>query len=425
VKIEPLKDLEITLPICQFGIGDKKRKYFVLTLPFRIAYRYFVPKLYNVLSGDGEQRALIESHVRALRKEIAEGNLTPTAVSATIATAGRFISFVGDTKINLLIQVGHTIPLTDGQHRFASLKTFLDDSDPKVVEDILSSDITIIINIEGDSKKDFLNLQKGRPVDKSHVHSLSVNSGYLPEKYKDGLTIAYEISKSLHNDKNSPFFNQLKFDSSASSGIPISTLNSKASSDIGTSLVGAAKILGLAEKNEQWYSNIVNLTFGQLKSTAPELLLIGARLCPPPTGSKGAATMIIGLSNLMAYRLHMIKQDQFDEASLIALTNAAKETLSGAVDGNYAGNVKRALLGSFAEKFFADILPDEENHKGIPKELCNLFSPSTFNVCPLPKEDKVLKEKVKKIHGKYATSETSADNVNDGDAPWDENETQG
>jgi hypothetical protein len=268
-------------------------------------------------------------------------------------------------------------------------------------------------------------LQKGRPVDKSHVHSLSVNSGYLPEKYKDGLTIAYEISKSLHNDKNSPFFNQLKFDSSASSGIPISTLNSKASSDIGTSLVGAAKILGLAEKNEQWYSNIVNLTFGQLKSTAPELLLIGARLCPPPTGSKGAATMIIGLSNLMAYRLHMIKQDQFDEASLIALTNAAKETLSGAVDGNYAGNVKRALLGSFAEKFFADILPDEENHKGIPKELCNLFSPSTFNVCPLPKEDKVLKEKVKKIHGKYATSETSADNVNDGDAPWDENETQG
>jgi hypothetical protein len=111
-------------------------------------------------------------------------------------------------------------------------------------------------------------------------------------------------------------------------------------------------------------------------------------LTPPPDGSRGSATMWIGLGNLLAYRLTLP-----DDGSVItdSLVEAAKQVCDHTVRGNFSGPKKRELLGEIVFKFFATVKNVPFYKDEIPQELVDLLSYSTFAI----KKPKKVKAKPK------------------------------
>lgn len=388
----------------QFGIGDKKRKYVVITTDFENAKKLFSAERYRCDTGAGEQRELVMAHVKTIRKEIEDGNFTPTSVTAGLKSEqGRVVP--GENGIPETFQLdvpdNATLSLLDGGHRFHALELLY--AYPAYKEDIGKSAITALVMLDGSTKKDFLNLQKGRPVDKSHIHSLSIQEKLLKGKDVEAMTVAYDTAKALNAGEGGVFYNQIRFDSRGVSGIPIASLNSKGASDIATSLVGGAKIAVAAGKSAAWLAGCINLAYATIKKNAPELLEIGMKLTPPPQGTKGSATMIIGLGNMLAYRLFVQGLGETKPEDTDKLVKAAKEVFGTPVNGNFSGPMKRDAMGAFAENYFDDLTEDKKYY-GVPLKLVKLLSVSTFSVPKFdkeatpeePKEPKVPKVKVPK-----------------------------
>ncbi len=441
----------------QFGIGDKKRKYVVITTDFENAKKLFSAERYRCDSGAGEQRELVMAHVKTIRKEIEDGNFTPTSVTVGLrkneqGSSGLSLS-EKDGSLELSVAPGVTLPLLDGGHRFSAMELLYENALYK--DDIGKSAITALVMLDGSTKKDFLNLQKGRPVDKSHIHSLSIQEKLLKGKDVAAVTLAYETAKLLNSTPDGVFFNQIRFDSRGVSGIPISSLNSKGASDIATSLVGGAKIAVAAGKDAAWLARCINTAYLYLKTKASELLDVGMKLTPPPQGTKGSATMLIGMGNMLAYRLYIQDLNNADTKDVTKLIEAAKQTLAAPVNGNFSGPMKRDAMGAFSEVFFADMV-DDKKYYGVPLKLVKLLSISTFSLPKFEKEEKVPKEKKvkepkpKKIKEKKPSkqdsvdeshlvdaddkrvtdiskteSEPKSDIVKTEKAPWEEDEFQG
>jgi len=215
----------------------------------------------------------------------------------------------------------------------------------------------------------------------------------------------------LNSNDKSPFFNQIRFDSSGVSGIPISSLSGKGASDIVTSLVGSAKIAIEADKDSKWAANNIVTAYTYLKAKAPELLESGMKLCPPPNGTKGSATILIAVGNLLAYRASLKKFDNPDTQDVEVLIEVSKKVLGDPVKGNFSGPMKRNLMGDFAEKFFKDLVGTTEFHYGVPTDLVELLSTSTFSV------PKILKKRGRK------KKDDGVQSVQPGDASMEEKAT--
>lgn len=390
----------------QIGVKDRKRQYIVVTTTYAEAKKCFSSEKYNIDTGSGEQRDLVQVHVRALRKELEEGNFTPTSISVGLRDSQRSaLTFQdGNSKVGLLLRQGDTLPLLDGGHRMAALGLLAQDE--KYKDDVEKSSVTALVILDGDTKKDFLNLQRGRAVDKSHLHSLSVQANLIDKKNDDVIRLSYEIAKALNTNVKSPFYRQIRFDSSGISGVPIASLSAKGASDIATSLVGTAKIAKWAGKDVAWANNCISKVYEELLAQAPELLNSGMKLCPPPSGTKGSATILIGVGNILAYRLAELKRDEATPEDLSKLIEICRRHFSNPVDGNFSGPTKRSGMGAFVADYLADLNVDK--HENVPVKLVNLFSISTFNLSKLPEEKKekppkpvkVKAEKPKKVSKK-------------------------
>jgi hypothetical protein len=376
----------------EFGLQGKKRKYLVVSLPFKEAKDIFSAERYRAGTGAGEQRELVMTHVKSIRKEIEDGNFTPTSVSVGVRENVEVVN-KENGQAEVTICDGVTLPLLDGGHRFAALDLLYTKDEHK--EDIGNSTVTALVMLDGNTKKDFLNLQKGRPVDKSHIHSLSIEEKLVSSKDVEVLTLAYETAKLLNANEQSPFYKQIRFDSCGVSGIPIATLSGKGASDIATSLVGGARIALQGGKNAEWLAKCITIAYSFLKEKSKSLLEVGMKLCPPPQGTKGSATMLIGVGNLLAFRAIMRGVEFPEVTDVDKLCLSALKTLDGQIKGNFAGPTKRTSMGNFAEDFLADLVNESNNHYGLPKKLIEVLSPSTFAVPVLPKE-KVVKVKPEK-----------------------------
>jgi hypothetical protein len=395
--------LKITnLEVKKFGLKNMKREFAIVTMPFSTAKELFSAERYRADTGNGEQRDLVMSHVKVIRKEIEDGNYTPTTVTVGVRQQGSPATEIeknSDGTINVLLSGGKKLPLLDGGHRFEAFCNLWEQEAFK--EEIGNSDVTAVILLDGNTKKDFLNLQKGRPVDKSHLHSLSVQEKLLAAKDANILTLAYDTAKILNSDENSPFHKQIRFDSAGVSGIPVSSLSGKGASDISTSLVGGAKIAIEVGKDAAWLAKHIVMAYSYVTKNAPELTASGMKLTPPPSGTKGSATMLIGIGNMLAARV-MLKNNSFaDTHDVEKLVEACKKALFEPVKGNFSGAYKRNLMGKLAEVYFSDLISPETSHFGVPKKLVQILSTSTFSTPKMEKEKKVkpvavVKEKKKK-----------------------------
>lgn len=374
-----------------------ERGFADVTLTYKEAVEYIMPVRYNALTGRGEQRELFEAHVRKLRKEMEDGNYTPTQISAGLRKS-HLASLVRqeDGTFELTVDSGDPLPQTDGGHRYEALSRIEKSvreslkKDPENVElnerldEILTLPIGVRIYFDGSPQRDFINLQAGRTVDAAHMLSMRIQQRVIDDP---AFKIAFDVAKILLKADDSPFKGQIRLDSRGINPLPISTLCSKGASDLGTSLVGLAKIGLFANKKADWLANIIIDVYRAIATKCPAVLEGGKVLTTIANGgSKGSATMLVGVAVCAAYRLVKLGREWDQEEDANRLCQSVAYALYERVNGRFSGPDKRKLLGDFAKDYFHDCCSGR--HDGLPVELLRLLSPSAFGASPLPKPRK-------------------------------------
>lgn len=319
-----------------------------------------------------------------LRREMESDNFTPTVVHMGLRPHHNHTDFTQKDAVQTatLVIGQHKLPLTNGGHRLnalgqirtkaeAAVSTAKTDKEKQEAQKFLAlvdlQPITAMILLNGDPQDDFINPQKGKKVDSAHLFSMKVQWLKAGDKNAVALKMAVDVARLLHNSKQSPLHNMIRFDTKGLAPLPISSLCSKESSDLGTSLLGLARV-GLEAgkpKSAEWLANCVLTVLKVLKEKAPTLLEEGRMLTPPPDGSKGSAGLLIGVSLALAYRLIVLGQEVASTRDHAILADAAKETLDETVNGNFSGPDKRSLLGRFVEELFQEMTTIDK-HAGIP-----------------------------------------------------------
>lgn len=401
----------LTGPFTDWVLFDVSRKYgTVQSLPYSQATELIMAVEYNGQTGKGQQRELVKAHVKKLKGELEDGNFTPTPVSASLDKRHRDkLTLNPDGTFALVVDSDDPLLQTDGGHRYEALKLVVADLAEQLaratdeqeraklarwLKQAREVPITVTVYFDGNPAKDFVNLQAGRPVDASHLKSLSIHAGMAVSESERR---SHDIARALNKAAGSPFHNTVKFDSRGALPLPISTLTAKSAGDLSVSLVGLAKLGIAAEKDVPFLAKAVVDAYAALvKLNATQgddgLLAYGKFLTPiSNSGSKGSSTMLVGVGLCLAYRLVALKKAAADESDLARLAEAADAVLNKKVAGSFSGPQKRALIGRFAKEFFADLT--EPRHQGVPVPLLKVLPPSAFGVAPLPKEPKPAKPK--------------------------------
>jgi hypothetical protein len=386
-----MEPVTLTGNVNVWKLGNAERKYMVVTLPFKQAREILKARYFSVDSGEGEQRGAVASHVSNIRKDMENDKFSPTPAAAGLTDA----SLQGmQLKDNIAtVVVTEPLPLLDGGQRFGALEALLE----KDKQEVLDLPITFSLYLDTRNKENFLNAQKGRPVDKAHMLSLQVGASLNNTKIGPYLSKAMDIARILYNDEKSPFYKLIKFDTQSKAPYPISTLCAKGASDLATSLVGLAKLAEKFGKDTTWAANAITTIYQAVKDKAPELLQLGKVLTPPPEGSRGSATMWIGLGTLLAYHwaLPEYKDKEFIEGTGVdKLVETAKKSCDHMIRGNFAGPKKRSLMGDMAYSYYAEVNTVKFYNEEIPLDLVEILSYSAFNI-KKPKKAKPVKAKGK------------------------------
>lgn len=394
----------LTGTVKTWNLMGSTRKFGEVTLQYAAANELFMPFRYNALTGKGEQRNIDTPHLRKLKKAMESGDYTPTPGSVSLRKKHRdAIKYEtrddGTETFTLEVDSNDPLPLTDAGHRMEAITAIVKEAKTKLalaktekdkagfqktIDEATKLPITFTVYLDGDAQRDFVRLQAGRSVDASHLFSLKVQQKVLGEpEYKQ----AMDIAKHLHQNGNSPFKNCIRFDSRGQSPIPISTLCSKGASDLGTSLLGLARIGRLPTKPfpAETLANCVISAYQELKAKAPEVLAAGKVLTPiGDGGTKGSATMLIGVGICVAQRMAILGLEQPNETILEDLVTVAREMLNEDVSGGFSGPVKRQLMGRFARLFFA--ADEVAKHDELPVSLLRTLSASAFASTAPPKD---------------------------------------
>jgi hypothetical protein len=356
--------------------GLDRRRFLNVTLPYAEARTLLRAETFSSATGKGEQRSLLPSHVNYLGREFQAGNLTPDSISVSLRPKHRKALEVTGGTARIPLDQGETLPLVDGQHRLEMLAKELKEAQERKDGDaeaaILGTELPVVIHLDGNPKVDFLNLQKGRSVDSAQILVMEVRAKVAKGRNADWLVPALELAKILHEDKTSPFHRLIRFDSLSKSPLPVNSLCARGASDLATSLIGLVKVGGRENLDE--LAHAVIFPFATLREEAPNLLAVGKPLTPPPEGTKGSATMLLGIGTCVAYRLANSAED--DAVGLAV--KAAKEVFDVSVNGNLSGPRKRYLMREFAEAFFSNWAG--EKVEGVPEGLIKALSPSAFGV---------------------------------------------
>lgn len=369
----------------------KHRNFISVVIPYRDYRQASKVEQYSARKGSGQQRPVTPSHSARLRRAMQDGSYTPVNNYGVGLTRDqrklvRYEERGGVPWAVIDIDQTGPLPSINGFHRADSLKDLSENG----VEEVHDQPIGVTVYLDGDPQEDFLNFQKGKAVDKVQLLSMSVQRKLLPLKDIAAHELALAVAWKLQADARGDFKGQIKFDPHGTFPIPITTLCAKGPSDQGTSLLGLAKV-GLARGDNQadWLAEVVTDTCFYLKNHATSLLDLGKVLTPPPDGTKGSYTMLIGVSTLMAFRLHFLGRESPGHQDLDRLANAAKLSLDEEVDKKFPAQMKRSLIGSFAREFLADLKTDF--HDDVPVSLLKLLAPSAYACSPLPKEPKARK----------------------------------
>lgn len=377
----------------------KKRTFFTATLPFREYKDIVTRREYSAASGQGEQRQIVTTHARMLSNEMKEDNYTPTAVSVHLPKSLQEKVRVNQQQMATLeftIGEDELIPITDGGHRTTAWTDIFDqyerlladeDTDAAELEAILDQDIPIMVHVQGsEPKRDFLHLNGGKPVNKTLMLSQSIRTGEISDdpKVTKLYKFGHDLIKELGDKRNKDSFlcNMVSMDGNGKFPLNMNGLMAKTSSDLATSVLGGGKIMlyyvDKDKRDKGLLARCIMEAYNAIDKQAPAIMAESMLLQPPPSGTKAGATMLVGIGNLLCWRVCNAGRDEIQESDLIALVKAAKKTLHLEAKGNAAAEMKRSLIGSFAEAFFKDV--ETEKTDNIPDGLISLLNRSAFGL---------------------------------------------
>lgn len=195
--------------------------------------------------------------------------------------------------------------------------------------------------------------------------------------------LAFQIAMLLNDSKDSRFWRNIRFHRESLAPHPIEILCSDIPADLGTSLVGLARV-GRAfdpAKAPEWLASVVVAVVKTLQDEAPEMLAKNKVLTPPPEATRGAVNMIVGLAVALAYRMGHAGEESPSKRTKTCLVEAAKGTLDLPASCVRTAPGRRNLLGAFVRTFFADT-PGIAKAYGIPEGLIKCLSTSAFGPPP-------------------------------------------
>ena len=372
--------------------------YIIVQTTYGKARKYFRPIQYDAKTGKGVQRRLIEKWVRKLKHDMSKGIYSPDSAKATVEQHHYDLGLIEDhhRKVTITGDLNNPISLTDSQHRFAALERIREEGG-KMQTKVDQLPITIQVNLNTDPVTDFLNYQKGRPTDKTHVLSMRITKGLVENNKQQIYQDALKIAEILNERDDSPFHNKIQLETGIIAPIPLKSVMAENASDISTSLLAAGRVIQLTKMTVEELSDHIVNAYDLMVKNSPQLFEDEQLLCLPPNGTKGAATIIIGVGILTAYAQHHFDYKDFfgDDNCVSDFLDCCEEVFTRNANNNLSGPAKRGVIGEFAKALFKNS-SDDVCHEGIPKELLTLTSTSAYNVSVLPKEKKKTAKKSKK-----------------------------
>lgn len=390
----------ISGPVRTWRLGKNERRYVEVNLSFEMASQLFSPFRYNALTGQGEQRDISAKHSRDLQRDIQGGNYTPTSGAVGLRKDHREKAVYEGGNFFLEVDSDNPLPLLDHGHTMDAIASIAKEARAGLeaattekekgpfqatLDEVMALPIGFTIHLGGDTQSDFINLQAGKTVDRSHLFSLKVQKKVLdsPE-----LKLALDIAKLLHRQEKTPFSKNVRFDSRGSNALPVTTLCAKGASDLSTSLVGLARVGLSAEPpvSAKALADCVSLAYRHLEAKAPQLLADGMVLAPIfDGGTRGSATVMVGLAILLAHRMIENGLDS-PESLLDEMVECAEATLNVSLRGGFSVQEKRRLMNELARDWYHRDATTK--HQGLPISLLNTLSPSAYGVSAPPKPPK-------------------------------------
>lgn len=396
----------ITGAVNFFNFGKHSRRYSNLTLTFREILELSEVRPFSSLTMKGEQRHQEPGHVRNLVTSIRSGTHTPTSMSCNVPLelqAAVQYQQGPDGGQTFTLDTGNIkLSQTDGGHRRKGLEMLVAEMQKTLqkeqqrptpdlevvalaevlIEDIYSLPFPLMVYLDTNPQLDFLNLQKGKSVDKSVEFTMKSTAGQFEDP---AYQCAVELGAMLHKTERNPFFGQVRLDTGTRSHLPVATLCARGASDQSTSLIGLATVgeyLGLS--NASLVSSISKI-YQQISKRYPELLEMGLPLTPFANGgTRAASTMWVGLGILLCWHA---QDSSIPAASVGELCETCYEVLRDArVEGSFSAADKRVYMGSLARHLFSGVT-GEPMHDGIPLKLVKTLSATAFNAPKLKKSD--------------------------------------
>ena len=388
-------ELEITLPYHEYGVHEHKRIWATLNLTFFQANKFARCDVFT--AGDqfkksrGEQRATKDSHVKKLKNAHLLGHFTPAGF--TYGVGSKKAVTIDEEKKTVTIRLNKSTPLKtlDGGHRLKALQAiYAEVDDPADRAEIDNMILPGIIELNGNTQEDFVRLQAGLAMDKTHLFGLRARGGFdLKEKLQEYYPMVIDLAHRLNSESRSPITNMIRFDTRSQARVPLTAISKDGAADGAVSLFGTAKICNkhverIGQNNlVDWMFDIFANVWEILKEDCPDAVSDG-RLLDVKSQKVMPIQLYIGVANMVAYRLHLLNEQEITEKTKTALIASVNDTFISDLDSKWNSGRVREAMGEFASRFFADFAEDADfeigmvggdaaSGGGIPITLCELI----------------------------------------------------
>lgn len=390
--------------IHEWRFGKHSRLFSSMILRFSEALKLMRVNPFDGLTNKGEQRLQLPAHVSSISAAVRSGKFTPTPWCCNVPSHMQSRIKIEDGQFRIELSDNEFLSQTDGGHRRESLLKIIRDSElllkkersatkPNLqviaelelaIKDVQQLPISVTVYLDGPPATDFLNLQRGRSVDKSTVFALE---SACDEFDDPAYNSAIEIARLLHKDRFSPFTGNIRLDAQSRCSLPLNTVCAKGKSDLSTSLIGLGIIgeyLGLANSK---LAACITRVYQAVERRHPGLLQKPSPLTPlSNSGTLAASCMWCGLGILLALRASHESLDAHAEE----LAETCYEVLAHVrIEGSFSSGMKRQFMGELAKAYFRDWT--EPLHDGVPLVLCQHLSSTAYAVTPLKKSQKVTR----------------------------------
>lgn len=362
------------LPIRTWNTGGSAIRYTTMSMKYKDVKKYFKPRIFEMTTGTGEQRQNAISHVNRLAGDMVDGLYSPDTWHSAVPDElfGSQVEMDDDKNtVTIDLKEDSPLPLVNGFHRESALAKLAKGENTGIGID--DQPIELLIYLDGEPKQHFLNLQKAKAVDKSHLMSLSRN---IPETMSDVVKTAYDLAKLLNENQDSPFYHQVRF-VAGKLLMPVNTICSHSSGELICSLVGTAKLAESLGKTKEEACEAFCKWWKYLSSEYNTAFSEGKLLAPPhKNGSKGSATLIVGLINLLIW----YDWNESDEQEIQDAIENSLVLLNEKVNHNLSAPHKRLHMQHFAVKLFENYLEKKRGELEAAGELEKFDKVHWFNV---------------------------------------------